>query len=109
MTEVSFADFQRLEMRVGKILEAETVPNSKNLIKLQVDFGTEKRQAVAGLLNYYKPEELVGKKFVFTTNLKPIKLMGLDSNCMILAADDEKGKIVLVQTDKDIEVGSLIK
>jgi methionyl-tRNA synthetase len=107
--EVSFTDFQKLEMRVGKILEAEAVPNSKNLIKLQVDFGTERRQAVAGLLNYYKPEQLVGKKYVFVLNLKPIKLMGIESNCMVLAADDEKGNIALLQPDKDIDRGSKIK
>jgi len=109
MVEISFADFQKLEMRVGKILEAEAVPNSKNLIKLQVDFGVERRQAVAGLLNYYKPEQLVGKKYVFVLNLKPIKLMGIESNCMILAADDGKGKIVLLQPDKEIDAGSQIR
>jgi len=109
MVEISFADFQKMEMKVGKILEAEAVPNSKNLIKLQVDFGKEKRQAVAGLLGHYKPEELVGNKYIFVLNLKPIKLMGIDSNCMILAADDGKGKIVLLQTDKDVDVGSQIR
>ena len=109
MAEVSFTDFQKLEMKVGKVLEAEPIPNSKKLIKLQVDFGGEKRQAVAGLLEYYKPEELVGKSFVFVTNLKPVKLMGVESNCMILAADDGKGKIVLVQPERDIEPGSLIR
>jgi len=109
MAEISFADFQKIEMKVGKILEAELIPNSKKLIKLQVDLGTEKRQAVAGLLEYYKPEELVGKSFVFVTNLKPVKLMGVESNCMILAADDGKGKIVLVQPEKEIEAGSLIR
>ncbi|MEM5879418.1 MAG: methionine--tRNA ligase subunit beta [Candidatus Aenigmatarchaeota archaeon] len=107
--EVSFADFQKIEMRIGKILEAEPVPNSKKLIKLQVDLGKEKRQAVAGLLEYYKPEELVGKSFVFVTNLKPVKLMGVESNCMIIAADDGKGNIVLVQPERDIEPGSLIR
>jgi len=109
LTEISFPDFQKVEMRIGKILEAEPVPNSKKLIKLQVDFGKEKRQAVAGLLEYYKPEELVGKSFVFVTNLKPVKLMGVESNCMILAADDGKGNIVLIQPERNIEPGSLIR
>jgi len=63
---------------------------------------------VAGLLEYYKPEELVGKSFVFVINLKPIKLMGVESNCMILA-DDSKGKIALIQPEKEIEAGSLIR
>jgi len=109
MVEVSFTDFQKLEMKVGKVLEAEPIPNSKKLMKLQVDFGSEKRQAVAGLLEYYKPEELVGKSFIFVTNLKPVKLMGEESNCMILAADNGKGKIVLLQPEKEIEPGSLIR
>ncbi|MEM5772836.1 MAG: methionine--tRNA ligase subunit beta [Candidatus Aenigmatarchaeota archaeon] len=109
MAEISFADFQKIEMKIGKILEAEPIPNSKKLIKLQVDLGSEKRQAVAGLLEYYKPEELVGKSFVFATNLKPVKLMGVESNCMILAADNGKGKIVLVQPEREIEPGSLIR
>jgi methionine--tRNA ligase beta chain len=109
MAEVSFEDFKKLEMKIGKVLEAEPIPNSKKLLKLQVDFGNEKRQAVAGLLEYYKPEELVNKSFVFVTNLKPVKLMGVESNCMILAADNGKGKIVLLQPEKEIEPGSLIR
>lgn len=107
--EISLSDFQKVEMKVGEIKSAEPIPNSKKLIKLQVDFGNEKKQAVAGLLEYYKPEELIGKKFVFATNLKPVKLMGVESNCMILAADDGKGRIALLQPDKDIEVGSVIR
>ncbi|MEM5836632.1 MAG: methionine--tRNA ligase subunit beta [Candidatus Aenigmatarchaeota archaeon] len=107
--EISFSDFQKVEMKVGEVENAEPIPNSRKLIKLQVNFGNEKRQAVAGLLEYYKPEELVGKKFVFVTNLKPVKLMGVESNCMILAADDGKGKIALLQCDKEIEAGSVIR
>lgn len=109
MVEISFTEFQRLDMRVGKILEAEAVPNSKNLIRMQVDFGEEKIQAVAGILNYYKPEELVGRKYAFILNIKPVKLMGVESNCMILAADDGKGSIVLLQPEKDIKIGSRIR
>lgn len=109
MTEISFAEFQRLDMRVGMIMEAEAVPNSKNLIKMRVDFGTEEMPAVAGLLNYYKPEDLVGRKYVFILNLRPVKLMGVESMCMILAADDGKGKIVLLQPEKDINIGSQIR
>ncbi|MEM5853267.1 MAG: methionine--tRNA ligase subunit beta [Candidatus Aenigmatarchaeota archaeon] len=108
MGEISISEFQKIEMKVGKVLEAEVVPNSKNLIKLQVDFGNEKKQAVTGLLKYYKPEELIGKEFVFVTNLKPAKFMGVESNCMILAADNKKGKIVLIKPEKDIEPGSSI-
>jgi methionine--tRNA ligase beta chain len=107
--EISFSEFQKVEMKVGKVLEAEQVPNTKKLIKLQVDFGNEKRQAVTSLLDYYKPEELVNKSFVFVTNLKPAKFMGVESNCMILAAEDNKGNVVLIKPEKEIEPGSLIK
>lgn len=107
--EIPFSDFQKIEMKIGEVESAEPIPNSKKLIKLQVNFGNEKKQAVTGLLGYYKPEELVGKKFAFATNLKPVKLMGVESNCMILAAENDKGKIALLQPDKDIEAGSVIR
>ena len=63
--EITFDDFMKLDLRVGEVEEATPIPGSRNLLKLVVDFGSEKRQAVAGLLQYYKPEELVNKKFVF--------------------------------------------
>ncbi len=106
---ITFEEFQKLDLRIGKILSAERVEGSKNLIKMQVDFGSEKRQAVAGLAQYYKPEELEGKKYMFILNLEPKKLMGIESHCMIFAADDEKGKIVLMKPEKDIEEGSKIR
>jgi methionine--tRNA ligase beta chain len=106
--EISFADFQKIDLRVGKIVEATQVPDSKKLIKIIVDFGTEKRQAVAGLLKYYKPEELVGKKCVFLLNLQKRMLAGLESQCMVLAAEDEAGNVVVLQPEKDIAEGSKI-
>lgn len=107
--EVTFSDFMNLDFRVGKIDEATQVPKSRNLLKLIVDFGSEKRQAVAGLLQYYKPEELVGKKFVFLVNLERRKLMGIESQCMILAAEDDEENVVLVAPEKDIAAGSKIR
>jgi len=106
--EVSFVDFQKFDFRVGKIIEATQVPESKKLIKLIVDFGSEKRQAVAGLLKYYTPEELVGKKCVFLLNLQRRMLAGLESQCMILAAEDEAGNVTVLQPEKDITEGSKI-
>lgn len=108
MTEISFAQFKELDLRVGKVLEAEQIPSSRNLIKLMVDFGSEKRQAVAGLVGYYKPEELVGNKYVFILNLERKKFLGVESQCMILAAEDSKGNVVLIKPEKDIEEGSKI-
>jgi len=106
--EISFEEFQKLDLRVGKITEANQIPGSRNLVRMIVDFGTEKRQAVAGLLQWYKPEELVGKKCAFILNLKRRKLMGVESLCMILAAEDDKGNVVALQPEKDIADGSKI-
>ena len=106
--EITFAEFQKLDLRIGKIIEATQVPESKKLIKILVDFGSEKRQAVAGLLKYYKPEELVGKKCVFLLNLQRRMLAGLESQCMVLGAEDEAGNVVVLQPEKDIAEGSKI-
>jgi methionine--tRNA ligase beta chain len=106
--EITFADFEKNDLRIGKIVEAIQVPESKKLIKIVVDFGSEKRQAVAGLLKYYKPEELVGKKCVFLLNLQRRMLAGIESQCMILAAEDASGNISLLQPEKDIVEGSKI-
>ena len=71
--EVTFAEFEKFDFRIGKILEATAVPASKKLVQMQVDFGTEKRQCVAGIQKFYKPEELVGKKCMFLLNLSRIR------------------------------------
>jgi methionine--tRNA ligase beta chain len=106
--EISFSEFQKIDLRVGKIIEANAIPDSKKLIKILVDFGAEKRQAVAGLLKYYKPEDLVGKKCVFLLNLQRRMLAGVESQCMILAAEDEAGNVTILQPEKDIAEGSKI-
>jgi methionine--tRNA ligase beta chain len=106
--EISFQEFQKLDLRVGTIIEANQIPGSRNLIRMIVNFGTEKRQAVAGLLQWYKPEELTGKKGAFILNLERRKLMGVESQCMILAAEDDKGNVVILQPEKEIKEGSKI-
>jgi methionyl-tRNA synthetase len=106
--EISFKDFQKLDLRVGKVISAERVKGSENLIKLQVDFGTEKRQSITGLAKWYKPEDLVGKKYVFILNLEKRKIFGLESECMIFAAEDKRGNVVLIAPEKDVEVGSKV-
>jgi len=107
--EIPFDDFMKLELRIGKVEEATLISGSKNLLKLIVDFGSEKRQSVAGLLRYYKPEELVDKKFVFILNLQRRKLMGIESQCMVLAAEDNEGNVILLSPEKDIVAGSRIR
>jgi methionine--tRNA ligase beta chain len=106
--EIPFEEFQKLDLRIGKILEANQIPGSRNLIKMIVDFGTEKRQAVAGLLQWYTPQDLVGKKCAFVLNLQRRKLMGVESQCMVFAAEDSKGNVVVLQPEKDIVEGSKI-
>ena len=106
--EISFDYFEKIDLRVGKIIEASAVPESKKLIKIQVDFGSEKRQCIAGLLKYYKPEEMVGKKCVFLINLQRRMIAGLESQAMILAAEDAAGNVTVLQPEKDIVEGSKI-
>lgn len=109
MPEVPFEEFQKLDIQVGKIISVEDIPGSRSLIKINVDFGSEQRQAVAGLKQHIKPEDLTGKKYVFVLNLERRKFMGVESQCMILAAEDSKGSVVLLQPEKDIEEGSKIR
>jgi methionine--tRNA ligase beta chain len=106
--EIPFTEFEKLDLRIGRIIEASQISGSRNLIKMIVDFGTEKRQAVAGLLQWYKPEQLLGKKGAFILNLERRKLMGVESQCMILAAEDSTGNVVVLQPEKDVAEGSKI-
>ncbi|MCW3997146.1 MAG: methionine--tRNA ligase [Candidatus Bathyarchaeota archaeon] len=107
--EISFAEFQKIDIRIGKIIEANQIIGSKNLIKILVDFGEMKKQSVSGLLRWYKPEDLLNRICVFILNLKSRKVMGIDSQCMILAAEDSKGNVVVLQPQKEIEIGSRIR
>ena len=106
--EISFEEFKKVELRIGKIIDVQEIPGSKNLYKLVVDFGGEKRQAISGIKPFYKKEELLNKKFVFVTNLERKKFFGEESQCMILAAE-KNGKVVLIQPEKDIESGAKVR
>ncbi len=107
--EIPFKEFSKLNMRVGKVIEAEHLAGSRNLIKMIIDFGFEKKQSVAGLLQYYDPEDLVGKKYAFVLNLERKKFMGIESQCMVLAAEDDKGNVILITPEKDVDIGSKIR
>ena len=104
---VSIEDFTKLKFKVGEILEAEKVEKSKKLLKLLVDLGTEKRTIVSGIAEYYKPEELIGKKVIVFANLKPRKIFGIQSEGMLLASKDENS-LKLLTVDGDIKNGSLV-
>ena len=94
--EIGIDAFSAVELRVAEILECETIPKAKKLLKLQVDLGYEKRQVVSGIAKFYKPEDLIGKKVCLVTNLKPCKLCGVDSYGMILASGEEDVKVVFL-------------
>jgi methionyl-tRNA synthetase len=105
---IDISDFAKVELRVAQITAAERIPGAKKLLKLQVDLGTEKRTLVAGIAESYEPEALVGRKIAVVANLKPAKLMGVESNGMVLAAS-QGGKAVLVGFDADVPLGTKIK
>jgi methionyl-tRNA synthetase len=105
---IDIADFAKVELRVARITQAEKIPGSKKLIRLQVDLGTETRQVVAGIAESYAPEALVGKTIALVANLKPAKLMGVESNGMVLAASVD-GKAVLTTFDAEVAPGTKIK
>ena len=106
---VTIDDFQKIDLRVAKVVEAENVPKSQKLLKLQVEIGSEKRQVVAGIAQHYKPEELIGKSIVVVYNLQPAKLMGQESQGMLLAASDGSGKLVFITPSAEILSGSTVK
>ena len=105
-TKIPYSDFEKLDLKVGKILEVKDHPNADKLYILTVDLAEEKpRQILAGLKPYYKKEELLNKKAIFIANLEPRDIRGLESNGMILAADNTKGKVIFLTVDKEIEAG----
>jgi methionyl-tRNA synthetase len=108
-TRLSIDDFLKVELRTVKVLGAERVPNSRKLLKLDVDMGTERRTIVAGIADAYEPDALVGKSAVIVANLKPAKLMGIESNGMILAAAADGGKPLLLQIDGDPAPGTRVR
>ncbi len=107
---IAIEDFQKVRLRTAKIVAAERVPKSNKLMKLQVDLGDEQRQIVAGIAAQYEPEALVGRNVVVVANLKPAKLMGVESNGMVLAASvGEAGSPVLLDVPPDVPPGSKVK
>lgn len=120
---ISFDDFAKLDLRVGKIIKVEEIKGADKLWKLKVDLGFEKRTICAGLKQYYSEEELLNKKIIVVVNLAPRKMCGIESQGMLLAAvsDDESapkgvppkvnvgGTVVLISPEKDIKVGAKVR
>ncbi len=111
---ISFNDFEKLELRIGKVLDAERVEGSDKLIRIELDLGSadadrnnsEWRQVVAGIGDVYDPIDLIGKHVVVVANLEPRMLMGFESQGMILAATDDKENLSLLTTMEDVEPGA---
>jgi len=106
---IEFDDFMKMDIRTGTILEAEKVAKTKKLLKLVVDTGIDKRTVVSGIAEYYKPEDIVGLKVSILVNLAPRKLRGIESQGMILMAEDKDGKLCFVGPTEDVSNGSEIK
>jgi methionyl-tRNA synthetase len=106
---ISIDDFMKVELRVAKVLTAEKVEKSKKLLKLTVDVGTEHRTLVAGIAEAYEPDALVGKTVVIVFNLKPAKLMGIESNGMVLAASPDGGKPIVVSFENPPDPGTRVR
>ncbi len=107
--KVSFQEFSKLDLRIGKIVKAERVPKAEKLLKLTIDIGGgETKQAVAGIAQFYKPEQLEGKQIAVITNLEPRRIFGIESEVMILAAEDEK-TVSFLEPERPVKVGSKVR
>ncbi|UJL46469.1 methionine--tRNA ligase [Virgibacillus sp. NKC19-16] len=107
--QIAFDDFMKLDMRVAEVIQAEKMKKADKLLQLQLDIGTEKRQVISGIAEHYKPEDLVGKKVICVTNLKPVKLRGKLSEGMVLSGEDESGKLALASVEQTLANGSVVK
>ena len=109
VAEITIDDFAKVQLRVGEIIACEKVEKSSKLLHETVKFGDEIRSVVSGIAKHYAPEQLIGKKVVFVTNLAPRKVCGILSEGMILACEDEKGTLSLIVSEKDeIESGAIV-
>jgi methionyl-tRNA synthetase len=106
--QITIDEFMKVQLKTAKVLAAERVPKSEKLLKLRVTLGSEERQIVAGIGKKYDPESLIGKTIVIVANLKPAKLMGIESQGMVLAAGDSevRGLMTLLE---DVEPGTKVK
>lgn len=106
---ITIDDFVKVELRVATVLEAAPAPKGDKLLVLKVDLGTEQRQILAGIRQHYSPEQIIGKQIVVVTNLAPRKMMGLESQGMLLAAHDATtGKVIVLSPSEAVSAGSKV-
>ena len=106
---ITFDEFGHVDLRVAEVLTAERVPKTDRLLKLGVRIGDEERTIVAGIAAWYEPEQMVGRKIIVVANLKPAKLRGIESQGMLLAAEDDAGNLALVEVPGDTASGARVK
>jgi methionine--tRNA ligase beta chain len=105
---IEYEDFKKVQIQVGEIIEAVPVEGSEKLLKLQVKFEEEQRQILSGIAKFISPEQLIGMKVPFVTNLKPRIMMGLESNGMIMAAIDDEQHFSLLQINPEVKSGTQV-
>jgi len=108
VTQVTYDDFAKLDLRIAKIMQVEKIPGKSRIVKGVIDLGAEKREVIIGGAEYYPPEELVGRKVIVIANLEPRKIAGIESNAMLLAAD-LNDKPYWLTVNEDVPVGTKIK
>jgi len=108
-TPIGFEDFAKIQLRVGRVIEAGPHPNADKLLVLKVDLGSEQRQICAGIKGFYTPEQLIGKNLIFVANLAPRVMRGIESQGMLLAASNaDRSRVIILTTESDIEPGSVV-
>ena len=107
--DIAFEDFLKLDIRVGTVLECEKVPKADKLLRFRIDDGLSGRTIVSGIAKHYAPEELVGKQVCFIANLPPRKLKGIESEGMILSAEDADGSLRVIMPAVEVAAGSQVK
>ena len=106
---ISFDDFTKMDIRIGKIIAAERVPKADKLLKLTVDTGLDKRTVVSGIAEHYKPEDIIGKRVTLLMNLAPRTIRGVESHGMILMAENAEGKLSFVSPEEGFDAGSEVR
>lgn len=104
--DISYEDFQKMDLRICRVLEAEKIPKTKKLLKLKVDTGADIREVVSGIAAYYEPENLIGKEVLMLINLAPKEIKGLSSHGMVLMAENTDGVLSIIQPEKEVKAGS---
>lgn len=108
MSQVTFKDFEKLSLKVGKITAAERIPGMKKILKVQIDVGERTATAIAGGAEYYEPQSFVGKRVIVLTNMEPRTIAGVKSEVMLLAADLQ-GKPIWLTTVEDVPTGTKVR